>query len=209
MSCGLVSRDEKARYFAGCIGSSTVVAIFDGGDESNAAEWCAVNMPDMYAYFSLQYPLDHALTSTFAHANRALITEPKRSSASVSFAILSWPTLVVANVGDCSVVLSRNGRAVKLSSDHVSQSGKTLRGIGKSGPTSKQWCPTITEVDLQTGDEFAIIGSRGFWNICPPQVAVSIARKFMDPNDMVASLLSYAQHRATADVTLGIICLIS
>jgi len=125
--------------------------------------------------------------------------------------------LYIANVGDSRVVLSRGGKAIRLSYDHkpyLEDEEDRIRAldgyvIGESGRVNGQlavsraigdfymqpWVsdePFLNVIDLKPEDEFLIIACDGVWDEVEDDAAVAVAATEKDPFLMSAKVRDLA-----------------
>lgn len=107
--------------------------------------------------------------------------------------------LYTANVGDARAVLSRNGKAVRLTYDHKGSDKKEVRRIQEAGgfvlnnrvngvlavtrslgdSAMKEYVvgsPYTSTMELNDADEFLIIACDGLWDVIEDQPAVELIR---------------------------------
>ena len=107
--------------------------------------------------------------------------------------------LFIANAGDARAILSRNGRAVRLTQDHKPSDEKEKKRITDSGGfitndrvngilgvsrafgdhLLKKWVvstPFYVDTDLQEGDSMVIIACDGVWDVMQDQEVIESAR---------------------------------
>ncbi|GAA5847938.1 hypothetical protein JCM9279_003501 [Rhodotorula babjevae] len=131
-------------------------------------------------------------------------------------------TLYTANAGDARAVLSRNGRAIRLSYDHKGSDAKEIERIEAAGgyvlnqrvngylavtrslgdSQMKQFVvgsPYTTETTLRPDDDFLIVACDGLWDVCSDQQAVDQIQGLTDPQEASEKLLQYALGHGTTD----------
>ncbi|ORY39205.1 phosphatase 2C-domain-containing protein [Leucosporidium creatinivorum] len=124
-------------------------------------------------------------------------------------------TLYTANVGDARAVLSRGGKAVRLTYDHKGSDAKEAKRITDAGgfvmnnrvngvlavtrslgdSSMKEFVvgsPYTTETTLGPDDDFLIVACDGLWDVCQDQEAVNIIKDLKDPQDASRALLDHA-----------------
>ncbi|KAJ1677344.1 phosphatase 2C [Spiromyces aspiralis] len=130
--------------------------------------------------------------------------------------------LYCANAGDARAVLSRNGKAVRLTYDHKGDDAKEARRIMDSGgfvfngrvngvlavtralgdSTMKQVVignPYTTETSLTETDDLLIIACDGLWDVCSDQKAVDLISGIPDPTKASQILVDYAMENTSMD----------
>ncbi|BGP50048.1 mgpp2cl-1, protein phosphatase 2C-like protein 1 [Rhodotorula kratochvilovae] len=140
-------------------------------------------------------------------------------------------TLYTANAGDARAVLSRNGRAIRLSYDHKGSDEKEIQRVEAAGgyvmnqrvngylavtrslgdSQMKQFVvgsPYTTETTLRPDDDFLIVACDGLWDVCSDQQAVDALKGLTDPQQAADTLLQYAlSHGTTDNLTCMVIAL--
>ncbi|CDK28627.1 unnamed protein product [Kuraishia capsulata CBS 1993] len=130
--------------------------------------------------------------------------------------------LYTANVGDARLVLSRNGKAVRLSYDHKGSDPVESYRISKAGGVVIKGRvngilavtrslgdkymknlvignPYTTATEITEEDEFLIIACDGLWDVCSDQKAVDLVRKVKNPQTASKILCNYAVDNVTTD----------
>ncbi|KAM0792648.1 hypothetical protein ACM66B_002429 [Microbotryomycetes sp. NB124-2] len=132
-------------------------------------------------------------------------------------------TLYTANVGDARAVLSRGGRAVRLTYDHKGSDAKEAKRITDAGgfvmnnrvngvlavtrslgdSSMKEFVvgsPYTTETSLGPGDDFLIVACDGcLWDVCQDQEAVDLIKDAKDPQEASRILLEHALSNFSSD----------
>ncbi|KAK4050017.1 mgpp2cl-1, protein phosphatase 2C-like protein 1 [Microbotryomycetes sp. JL221] len=131
-------------------------------------------------------------------------------------------TLYTANVGDARAVLSRQGRAVRLTYDHKGSDAKEAKRITDAGgfvmnnrvngvlavtrslgdSAMKEFVvgsPYTTETSLSEGDDFLIVACDGLWDVCQDQEAVDLIKGVSDPQEASKILLDHALNNFSSD----------
>ncbi|KDE03456.1 protein phosphatase [Microbotryum lychnidis-dioicae p1A1 Lamole] len=131
-------------------------------------------------------------------------------------------TLYTANVGDARAVLSRKGKAVRLTYDHKGSDAKEAKRITDAGgfvmnnrvngvlavtrslgdSSMKEFVvgsPYTTETTLGPDDDFLIVACDGLWDVCQDQEAVDIIRGLSNPQEASKALLDYALQNFSSD----------
>ncbi|GAA6033307.1 hypothetical protein JCM8097_006684 [Rhodosporidiobolus ruineniae] len=137
-------------------------------------------------------------------------------------------TLYTANVGDARAVLSRGGRAVRLTYDHKGSDAKEAKRISDAGgfvlnnrvngvlavtrslgdSSMKEFVtgsPYTTETSIGPGDEWLIVACDGLWDVCGDQEAVDIIKDCQDPQEASQKLLDHALANFSTD-NLSVLC---
>ncbi|GAA97783.1 hypothetical protein E5Q_04462 [Mixia osmundae IAM 14324] len=141
-------------------------------------------------------------------------------------------TLYTANVGDARAVLSRGGRAIRLTYDHKGSDMQEAKRITDAGgfvlnnrvngvlavtrslgdSSMKEFvvgAPYTTETTLGEEDEFLIIACDGLWDVCEDQAAVDLIKDIRDPQDASKKLLEHALSSFTTDNTTVLVVRLS
>ena len=123
--------------------------------------------------------------------------------------------LYTANVGDARAVLSRGGKAVRLTYDHKGSDPQEVKRITDAGgfvlnqrvngvlavtralgdASVKQFVsgsPYTTETTLGDDDTQLIIACDGLWDVCSDQQAVDLIKDVPDPQEASRKLLEHA-----------------
>ncbi|KAK9698465.1 hypothetical protein RND81_08G106100 [Saponaria officinalis] len=112
-------------------------------------------------------------------------------STALVMVVISEEEIVVANFGDCKVVLFRDNSALQLSHDHMPErhddrermegAGVTVSGlISGSLSTSTPIVNLEPEVEVckrNATDDFLVIGTNGLWDVMPNDMACELVRK--------------------------------
>ncbi|KAH9288304.1 hypothetical protein KI387_032421, partial [Taxus chinensis] len=150
----------------------------------------------------------------------------------VTAIVIDGKKLLVANVGDSRAVLCRNGRAIQLSVDHEQGTSTECGSIETRGgfvsnmpgdvprvdgqlAVSRAFGdknlklhlhsdPDVREVDIDSGTEFLILASDGFWKVMENQEVVDFVRKTKDRQVAAKQLAAEALNRESKD---GISCI--
>lgn len=130
--------------------------------------------------------------------------------------------LYTANVGDARAVLSRGGKAVRLTYDHKGSDAQEAKRITDAGgfvmnhrvngvlavtrslgdASMKEFvvgAPYTTETVLDDDDEFLIVACDGLWDVCEDQDAVDLIRTLQDPQEASKRLLDHALSNYSTD----------
>ncbi|GJN88177.1 hypothetical protein Rhopal_001142-T1 [Rhodotorula paludigena] len=131
-------------------------------------------------------------------------------------------TLYTANVGDARAVLSRGGKAVRLTYDHKGSDAKEAKRISDAGgfvlnnrvngvlavtrslgdSSMKEFVvgsPFTTETSLGPQDDFLIVACDGLWDVCSDQEAVDLIKGVQDPQEASQRLLDHALSNFSTD----------
>jgi len=130
--------------------------------------------------------------------------------------------LYTANAGDARAVLSRDGKAVRLTYDHKGNDKKEVRRIQEAGgfvlnnrvngvlavtrslgdSAMKEFVvgsPYTSEMELTDRDEFLIIACDGLWDVVEDQAAVDLIRDCKTPQEAANILLKHALENFSHD----------
>ncbi|KAL9262438.1 putative protein phosphatase 2C 30, partial [Drosera capensis] len=181
--------------------------VIDGHGGHAAAEYVAENLgKNIVAALERVaeedfHGVQQAIRDGYAVTDKEFLAQGLGSGACASSVLLKDGALHVANVGDCRVVLSRNGVADRLTNDHnlswqeersriedlggyvdchngvwrVQGSLAVSRAIGDLN--LKKWIssePEVSQIQLTPDCEFLILASDGLWNKVDEQEAVDM-----------------------------------
>ncbi|KAG4094724.1 protein phosphatase 2C [Neocallimastix lanati (nom. inval.)] len=214
-------------------------AIFDGHAGKQAAEWCGKQLHEnLIEIFkeSPNMPIQEALNKAFLKTDSQI--NEKREIPSGCTAIVVFVrkekikdddgnevekrVLYSANVGDARAVLSRNGRALRLSCDHKGSNLEEVQRITDAGGfvlnarvngilavtrslgdySMKEWVignPYTTRVVLNDNDKFLILACDGIWDVCTDDEAVELIENIADPQEASEVLLRHALDNFSTD----------
>uniref|UniRef100_J3N743 protein-serine/threonine phosphatase n=1 Tax=Oryza brachyantha TaxID=4533 RepID=J3N743_ORYBR len=128
-----------------------------------------------------------AIRAAYLATDGDFLSQGTRGGACAATALVIDGDLYVATLGACRAVLSRDGAATALTSDHTaarddertrietSDCLAVTRAFGDGG--LKRWVvaePEVTRTALAAGCEFLVIASDGLWNKVPNQEAVDV-----------------------------------
>ncbi|KAF7729718.1 Protein phosphatase 2C 1 [Apophysomyces ossiformis] len=217
-------------------------AIFDGHAGKATAEWCGENFHKTLAECLDRHaskPVAEILNAAFLQVDEQVNEKEGKFSgctAVVAFVQMDgdktqflFPLsknqkriLHVGNVGDARAVLSRNGKAVRLSYDHKgsdAQEAKRIvdlggfmmnnrvngvlavtRSLGDS--VMKEFVvgnPYTAQTELQANDDFLILACDGLWDVCEDQDAVDLIKDIEDAQAASQKLLDHALANFSTD----------
>lgn len=135
---------------------------------------------------------------------------------------ISKRTLYTANVGDSRIVLSRNGTAYRLTSDHRASDNneidriKTQGGSVSSGRVDgslavsralgdKSFKPYVcarpytSEFVLDEHDEFVVLACDGVWDVCSDQSIINLIRDIENPAEASQEVVRHALLKGSTD----------
>ncbi|GMI87290.1 phosphatase 2C5 [Hibiscus trionum] len=183
--------------------------VYDGHGGSKAAEFVAKNLDKkVMAEVSKtgeDVAIDHAIREAYLTTDSDFLKEDLGGGTCCVTAMIRKGNLFVSNAGDCRAVLSRNGVAEALTSDHqpsrqderdrvealggyvdccrgvwrIQGSLAVSRAIGDKH--LKQWViaePETMMLKINPECEFLILASDGLWNKVTNQEAVDLVRPF-------------------------------
>ncbi|KAK8715868.1 hypothetical protein V6N13_043194 [Hibiscus sabdariffa] len=182
--------------------------VFDGHGGSEAAEFAAGNLDKAAAAEVSKRrgdAIEEAIREAYLTTDMDFLKEDLAGGTCCVTAMIHKGDLVVSNAGDCRAVLSRNGVAEALTSDHhvsrqderdriealggyvdfchgvwrIQGSLAVSRAIGNKH--LKQWViaePETKLLKIQPEFEFLIMASDGLWNKVTNQEAVDLVQPF-------------------------------
>ncbi|XP_012442814.2 probable protein phosphatase 2C 25 [Gossypium raimondii] len=181
--------------------------VFDGHGGAKAAEFAALklekNILDEVVGRKDETMVEEAVKAGYLKTDAEFLKEDVTGGACCVTALIQNGSLVVSNAGDCRAVLSRDGAAEALTSDHrpsredernrietlggyvdlcrgvwrIQSCLAVSRGIGDHH--LKQWViaePETKIITIKPEYEFLILASDGLWDKVSNQEAVDIAR---------------------------------
>ncbi|PKI39544.1 hypothetical protein CRG98_040014 [Punica granatum] len=180
--------------------------VFDGHGGAKAAEFAAKNMgKNIMGQMRKRSKssMEEAVIEGYLETDAKFLDENVDGGSCCVTALIREGNLIVSNAGDCRVVLSRDGTAEALTSDHkasaesererIEESGGYVdychgvwriqgslavsRGIGDKH--LKQWViaePETKVLRIAPDHEFLILASDGLWDKVTNQEAVDIVR---------------------------------
>uniref|UniRef100_A0A2P2IKL0 protein-serine/threonine phosphatase n=1 Tax=Rhizophora mucronata TaxID=61149 RepID=A0A2P2IKL0_RHIMU len=183
--------------------------IFDGHGGSEAAVFAANNLGKNISEEVVgrdEEEIENAVKSGYLTTDAEYLKEDNPGGSCCVTALIQKGNLIISNVGDCRAVMSDEGVAEALTSDHrpsrddekdrieslggyvdlirgvwrVQGSLAVSRGIGDQH--LKQWIiaePETKIVRIKPGYEFLIMASDGLWDKVGNQEAVDIARALL------------------------------
>ncbi|ORX80679.1 PP2C-domain-containing protein [Anaeromyces robustus] len=203
-------------------------AIFDGHAGKQAAEWCGAQLHEnLIEIFkeSPNMPIQESLNKAFLKTDSQLNEKrgiPSGCTAIVVLVRKEKRVLYSANVGDARAVLSRDGRALRLSCDHKGSNLEEVQRITDAGGfvlnarvngvlavtrslgdySMKEWVignPYTTRVVLDDKDNFLILACDGIWDVCSDDEAVELIENVTDPQEASEVLLRHALDNFSTD----------
>ncbi|KAM7259034.1 hypothetical protein ACFE04_014775 [Oxalis oulophora] len=180
--------------------------VFDGHGGSKAAEFAANNLhKNVLDEVVKSENVEDAVKLGYLNTDSEFLKEDVRGGSCCVSALIQNGNLVVSNAGDCRAVVSNQGVAKALTSDHrpsrddeririqnlggyvdlchgvwrVQGSLAVTRGIGDRH--LKQWVvaePETKIIKINPEHEFLILASDGLWDKVSNQEVIDIARPF-------------------------------
>ncbi|KAJ0959781.1 hypothetical protein J5N97_000529 [Dioscorea zingiberensis] len=170
--------------------------------------------------------LEMAVREGYMITDREFLGQGVKSGACVSTVLLKDGDLHVGNVGDCRVVMSRNGRAVALTTDHRADRDDERARIENSGGyvncsngiwrvhdslaisraigdrDMKKWIisePETKKLRVSLDCEFLIMASDGLWDKVSNQEAVDVVLKSKNLMKSCKELVEMSCSRGSRD----------
>ncbi|KAG6401661.1 hypothetical protein SASPL_138525 [Salvia splendens] len=179
--------------------------VFDGHGGASAAEFAAKNLEkNILNELEKSNGIEVAVKNGYLSTDSEFLNKDVRGGACCVIALIKNGNLVTSNAGDCRVVLSRDGSAEALTSDHrpglredererieklggfVEERNGVWRVLGSLAVSRsigdrylKQWItaePETKVIRLEPDHEFLVLASDGLWDKVNNQEAVDIAR---------------------------------
>jgi len=204
-------------------------AVLDGHGGKQAAEYCEKSLAENFRQAlsniqSVPDAIDKSFGMTDDGLKNASILYPGCTCV-VAYIRLSEDetiTLYTGNVGDARAVLSRDGKAVRLSYDHKASDPNERQRITETGGfimkervngtlaitralgdiPMKEFVishPYTTETRLNTTDTRLILACDGIWDVLSDQEAVDVIQSFDDPQVAAEQLLKESLKRGSTD----------
>jgi serine/threonine protein phosphatase PrpC len=222
---------EDALLLCGQYGGAADVdlyGVFDGHAGQMAARFCTKLFPTLLEQHLPQCGDDpvEAMRETFAEINDhfrvevAKLTDPfaKNCGSTALVAMVRARHLFVANLGDTRGVLSRNGRALRVSVDHkpmteehrinalggwVTGGANDIRRVNGNLAVARSVGdyymepfinaePYVDEYVLQPDDELLVLACDGAWDVLDDQHVIDLARSEPDPFRAAAKIRDFA-----------------
>lgn len=146
-------------------------------------------------------------------------------STAVTAILINGRRLWIANVGDSRAVLSRQGQAIQMTTEHEPNTERgsienkggfvsnmpgdvprvngqlaVSRAFGdKSLKSHLRSDPDIQDTDINIDTDILVLASDGLWKVMSNQEAVDLARKIRDPQKAAKQLLFEALKRDSKD----------
>ncbi|KAM0882425.1 hypothetical protein ACQ4PT_032295 [Festuca glaucescens] len=177
------------------LGKNVVAAVLATTEPQEAAEAASSSVDATAA----------AIRAAYLATDSEFLGQGLRGGSCAATALVNGSDLYVANLGDCRAVMSHDGVATALTSDHTAARGDERARIESSGgyvscgsngvwrvqdclavsrafgdASLKRWVisePEITRHTLTAGCEFLVLASDGLWNKVSNQEAVDAVSK--------------------------------
>ncbi|TXG53480.1 hypothetical protein EZV62_022649 [Acer yangbiense] len=201
--------------------------VIDGHGGRAAADYVAENLgKNIVKELGIVGEEEHAIRAGYMVTDTAFLSQGVGSGACAASVLLKAGELHVANVGDCRVVLSRNGVADSLTIDHrLSREDERLRIENSGGFVFcrngvwrvqgslavsraigdmhlKEWIisePEIKKLPLTSDCEFLIMASDGLWDKVNVQEAVDVVSKEKKSIESCKKLIEMSSSRGNMD----------
>ncbi|KAJ3682839.1 hypothetical protein LUZ60_013066 [Juncus effusus] len=215
--------DSKSAFFG----------VFDGHGGKEAAEFTSQKISDLIQEEISKdesNDIKQSIKSGYLKTDEEFLNQNIGGGACCVTALIKNGDLFVSNAGDCRAVLSQEGKALALTSDHkpsredeksriedlggfvhychgtwrVQGSLAVSRGIGDSH--LKEWIisePETQILEINPEFEFLILGSDGLWDKVSNQEAVDLAREFCVLSPEKSAVLSACKKLAELAVLRG------
>jgi len=211
--------------------------VFDGHVDKNAAEAAVALFPkEFQRIYAEEKDVGKALYQSFIEVDKLLgefVYEGTTATVAILHKTDSKRTLYVANVGDSTAFLCRNGNAVQVSEEHKVTDPvetKRLKALGLEFSTRlngmaisralgdhfmKQTPGLIGEpflldpIELESDDLFLIVASDGLWDTMTGQEAVDRVIEYEDAGKMARELVKTAldSKKCTDNITVIVVAL--
>ncbi|XP_031503214.1 probable protein phosphatase 2C 74 [Nymphaea colorata] len=177
-----------------------------------------------------------AIRTGYLTTDKDFLSQGVGSGACAATVLVENGNLHAANVGDCRVVLSRNGVAIPLTSDHRAERADERRRVENLGGYvdcingvwrvqgslavsraigdvhMKEWVtcePEINEITLSSDCEFLIMASDGLWDKVSNQEAVDEVMKNRSRTESCRKLVEMSSRRGNKDdITIMVVDLL-
>lgn len=193
-----------------------LLAVFDGHGGRDASEFCAEHLPPILAaHLDAGQPPNVALREAFLETNQQMSHYDINDGTTGAVCLLTDNKIYCANAGDTRIVLSRKGRAVRLTYDHKADAPDEMARIQALGGhvVEKRVMgilavarslgdfflhpyvtadPFLTVTNLSPGDEFIILACDGVWDVLSDELACHIVATDNDPVQASLKLIDQA-----------------
>ncbi|KAJ4453622.1 putative protein phosphatase 2C [Paratrimastix pyriformis] len=210
------------RYFRGHE-DEDFFAVFDGHGGHDASEFAAENMHVILAqHLDAGQPPEMALRESFIECNNQMMKFDINDGTTAAVSLFFRDHLYIANAGDTRAVLSRGGRAIRLSFDHkADQPDEEARVNALGGFVSDSRVlgtlsvsralgdfflhpyvtaePYITVTEFSPADEFLLLACDGVWDVLSDEMACAIVASEPDPVQSSLKLIDQAFLNGSTD----------
>ncbi|KAK2947955.1 putative Protein phosphatase 2C [Blattamonas nauphoetae] len=193
-----------------------LLAVFDGHGGREASEFCGENLPPILAaHLDAGQPPNVALREAFLETNQQMSRYDINDGSTGAVCLITGDKIYCANAGDTRIVLSRKGRAVRLTFDHKADipeevarinalggyvSDKRVMGILAVARALGDFFlhpyvtadPFLTVTNISPGDEFVIVACDGVWDVISDDLACQIVATDSDPVQAALKLIDQA-----------------
>jgi serine/threonine protein phosphatase PrpC len=205
------------------LSSGVLFGVFDGHGGREAVESTAEHLPgEIKAKLESGLGYEEAFVESFAEIHRRVSKSCEFSGTTAAIAVTQGTVLLIAAVGDTRCVLSRDGKAIALTVDHlpdlpaerdfILSKGGTIEdgringvlalsrtiGDGVLGESANP-TPDVRRIDLDDHDEFFILACHGVWGVMTNQEAVDLASNCSDPTIAARKIRDCAFERDSLD----------
>ncbi|WCJ44455.1 Protein phosphatase 2C family protein [Euphorbia peplus] len=172
---------------------------------------------------------NRAISKAYERTDQAILSHNpglgRGGSTAVTAILINGQRLWVANVGDSRAVLSKEGQAIQMSTDHEPNTERgsiehkggfvsnmpgdvprvngqlaVSRAFGdKSLKSHLRSDPDIRDMNIDNSTDVLILASDGLWKVMSNQEAVDIARRVKDPVKAAKQLTAEALKRDSKD----------
>ena len=202
---------------------SMLFGLFDGHGGREAAEYASTHLPQeikkrMEATGKPKSAIINAFIQTHANMKQSFVYV----GTTAVIVIVSQGCLTVASVGDSRCVLCRNGKAVRLTTDHkpdlpdeqryIESRGGSVQGGRVSGMLAVSRAlgdglfndlinptPSFTCGKLSPEDSYLIMACDGVWDVMKDQEAVDLIATEIDPLQAARKIRDKAYERHSQD----------
>lgn len=193
-----------------------LLAVFDGHGGRHASEFCAEHLPPILAaHLDAGQPPNVALREAFLETNQKMSQYDIKDGTTGAVCLLTDNKIYCANAGDTRIVLSRKGRAVRLTYDHKADAPDEVARINALGGHVVDHRvlgilavarslgdfflhpyvtadPFLTVTNVSLGDEFLIIACDGVWDVLSDDLACQIIATDNDPVQCALKVIDQA-----------------
>ncbi|XP_042491582.1 probable protein phosphatase 2C 10 isoform X2 [Macadamia integrifolia] len=172
---------------------------------------------------------NRSISKAYERTDQAILSHSpdlgRGGSTAVTAIVINGRKLWVANLGDSRAVLSREGQAIQMSTDHEPSTERgsienrggfvsnmpgdvprvngqlaVSRAFGdKSLKSHLRSDPDVQNAEIDSNTDLLILASDGLWKVMGNQEAVDIARKIKDPQRAAKQLTAEAVNRDSKD----------